>query len=81
MIVQEDRNLVMAGAGILDLDRDVDLDAASRAIASHRPLPLGRYLLQRSRGDEAYWTYPPFRNDPEVAMPRSPRHADPAADH
>jgi len=57
MIVQEDRNLVMAGAGILDLDRGDSFDSAYLAIAEHRPLPLGRYLLLRSRSDEAYWTY------------------------
>ena len=45
MIVQEDRNLVMASAGMLDLDKNDGLDAAYRAIAGHRPLPLGRYLL------------------------------------
>jgi len=49
MIVQEDRNLVMAGAGMLDLDSGDGLDAAYLAIADHRPLPLGRYLLLRSR--------------------------------
>ena len=42
MIVQEDRNLVMAGSGMLDLDSDDGLDAAYLAIAEHRPLPLGR---------------------------------------
>lgn len=57
MIVQEDRNLVMASPGLLNLDSSDGLDAAYRAIADHRPLPLGRYLLLRSRGDEAYWTY------------------------
>ena len=56
-IVQEDRNLVMAGAGVLDLDSGDSLDAAYLAMAEHRPLPLGRFLLQRSRGGEADWTY------------------------
>jgi hypothetical protein len=65
MIVQEDRNLVMAGAGILDLDQSVDLDAAYQAIAKHRPLPLGRYLLLRSRGAESYWTYQAVVHDLE----------------
>ena len=65
MIVQEDRNLVMAGAGILDLDRGDSLDSAYLAIAEHRPLPLGRYLLLRSRGDEAYWTYQAVVHDLE----------------
>ena len=66
MIVQEDRNLVMAGAGILDLDRGDSLDSAYLAIAEHRPLPLGRYLLLRSRGDEAYWTYQAVVHDLEA---------------
>ena len=65
MIVQEDRNLVMAGAGILDLDQGAGLDAAYLAIAEHRPLPLGRYLLLRSRSDEAYWTYQAVVHDLE----------------
>ena len=65
MIVQEDRNLVMAGGGMLDLDSNDGLDAAYLAIAEHRPLPLGRYLLLRSRGDEAYWTYQAVVHDLE----------------
>ncbi len=65
MIVQEDRNLVMAGTGVLDLDRCDDLDAAYATIAEHRPLPLGRYLLLRSRGEEAYWTYQAVVHDLE----------------
>jgi hypothetical protein len=64
MIVQEDRNLVMAGGGMLDLDSNDGLDAAYLAIAEHRPLPLGRYL--RSRGDEAYWTYQAVVHDLEA---------------
>lgn len=55
----------MAGAGILDLDQEVGLDAAYLAIAKHRPLPLGRYLLLRSRGDQAYWTYQAVVHDLE----------------
>jgi hypothetical protein len=66
MIVQEDRNLVMASAGVLDLDADNGLDAAYLAIAEHRPLPLGRYLLLRSRGGEAYWTYQAVVHDLET---------------
>lgn len=65
MIVQEDRNLVMAGTGILDLDQGNGLDAAYLAIAEHRPLPLGRYLLLRSRGGKAYWTYQAVVHDLE----------------
>jgi len=65
MIVQEDRNLVMASGGMLDLDSHDGLDAAYLAIAEHRPLPLGRYLLLRSRGEEAYWTYQAVVHDLE----------------
>ena len=63
--VQEDRNLVMAGAGIIDLDRNDDLDAAYLAIAEHRPLPLGRYLLLRGRGDDPFWKYQAVVHDLE----------------
>ena len=65
MVIQEDRNLVMGGIGLLNLDSRDDLDAAYQAIADQRPLPLGRYLLLRSRGDEAYWTYQAVVHDLE----------------
>ncbi len=64
-IVQEDRNLVMAGQTMLDLDRHNGLDAAYLAIAEHRPLPLGRYLLMRNRGEDAFWTYQAVVHDLE----------------
>ena len=64
-VVQEDRNLVMAGASLLDLDRDDGLDAAYLAIADHRPLPLGRYLLRRGTSEKAYWTYQAVVHDLE----------------
>ena len=57
IIVQEDRNLMMGGQAILDLDGSDDLDAAYLAIAEQKPLPLGRYLLLRNRRGEAVWTY------------------------
>jgi hypothetical protein len=66
MVVQEDRNLVMASQSILDLDQHNGLDAAYLAIAEHRPIPLGRYLLLRNRGDEAYWTYQAVVHDLEA---------------
>jgi hypothetical protein len=66
LIVQEDRNLVMTGAGILDLDAAVGIDAAYLAIAQHRPLPLGRYLLLRNRADEEHWTYQAVVHDLEA---------------
>jgi hypothetical protein len=65
MVVQEDRNLVMAAPGTLDLDEHDGLDAAYIAIAEHRPIPLGRYLLLRSRNDKAYWTYQAVVHDLE----------------
>jgi hypothetical protein len=65
MVIQEDRNLMMGGVGILDVDGHDGLDAAYRTIAEQRPLPLGRYLLLRSRGDEAYWTYQAVVHDLE----------------
>jgi hypothetical protein len=64
-VVQEDRNLVMGGLGILDLDLEDDLDAAYKALADHRPLSLGRYLLLRNRGDESDWTYQAVVHDLE----------------
>ncbi len=66
MIVQEDRNLVMAGGGTPDFDSANGIDAAYLAIAEHRPLPLGRYVLLRSRRDEAYWTYQAVVHDLET---------------
>ena len=65
MVIQEDRNLMMGGVGILDLDGHNGLDSAYQAIAEQRPLPLGRHLLFRSRGDEAYWTYQAVVHDLE----------------
>ena len=50
---------------MLDLDSPQGLDAVYLAIAEHRPLPLGRYLLLRSRGEEAYWTYQAVVHDLE----------------
>ncbi|MCG6950017.1 MAG: hypothetical protein LJE93_13990 [Acidobacteria bacterium] len=64
-IVQEDRNLVMAGNGLLDLDTNDDLDSAYAAIAEHRPLPLGRYLLLRSRDNDSLWIYQAVVHDLE----------------
>lgn len=57
IVVQEDRNLVMAPSGVLDLDASQDLDSASEAAASHRPLALGRYLLARCHDRRANWIY------------------------
>ena len=65
VVVQEDRNLVMGGVGILNLDLADDLNAAYKAIADNRPLPLGRYLLLRCLGGEAQWTYQAVVHDLE----------------
>ena len=56
---------MMGGQSVLDLDSDDDLDAAYLAIAEQRPLPLGRYLLRRNRGDDAGWTYQAVVHDLE----------------
>jgi hypothetical protein len=56
----------MAGASLLDLDRDDGLDAAYLAIADHRPLPLGRYLLRRGSSEKSYWTYQAVVHDLEA---------------
>jgi hypothetical protein len=56
----------MAGASLLDLDRDDGLDSAYLAIADHRPLPLGRYLLRRGSSEKAYWTYQAVVHDLEA---------------
>jgi hypothetical protein len=56
----------MAGATLLDLDSDDGLDAAYLAIADHRPLPLGRYLLRRGSGEKPYWTYQAVVHDLEA---------------
>ena len=70
MIVQEDRNLVMSGAAFVDLDCAVDLDSAFKAIAAHRPLPLGRYLLRGPRTGQRYLQYQAVVHDLEL-MPTS----------
>jgi hypothetical protein len=57
VIVQDDRNLVMGGQSILDLDEEDDHDKAYLAIREHRPLPLGRFLLRRGGEGDAQWTY------------------------
>ncbi|MGD9253543.1 MAG: hypothetical protein PVG92_06385 [Holophagae bacterium] len=66
IVVQEDRNLVMAKQSILDLEQHNGLGAAYLAMAEHRPIPLGRYLLLRNPGDEAYWTYQAVVHDLEA---------------
>ena len=57
MVVQQDRNLVMGAQPVIDLEEENVLDAAYLAIAAHRPLQLGRYMLLRPRGERTYWLY------------------------
>ncbi len=65
LIVQEDRNLVLSAPPFLDLDAANDLDSAYMAIAHHRPLPQGRYLLLRPRGGRRHWLYQAVVHDLE----------------
>lgn len=66
LVVQEDRNLVMGGQAILDLDSDDDLDSAYLAVRDHCPLPLGRFLLLRQRENTQYCTYQAVVHDFEL---------------
>jgi hypothetical protein len=66
LVVQEDRNLVMARQGVLDLDAEDDLDSAYIAIRDHRPLPLGRFLVLRRREPGSPWTYQAVVHDFEL---------------
>lgn len=67
VVVQEDRNLVMSAPAVVDLDVEDDLDAAYMAIAAHRPLPVGRYLLRRPREGSPFWVYQAVVHDLEQA--------------
>ncbi len=66
LIVQQDRNLVMGDQAVLDPAAEEDLEAAYRAIAAHRPLALGRYLLRRPRGPVPRWQYEAVVHDLET---------------
>lgn len=65
IVVQEDRNLVMAPPGILDLDTNHDLDEAYAAARDQRPLPLGHFLVLRERSGDMPWTYQAVVHDLE----------------
>jgi len=65
IVLQEDRNLVMAPPGILDLDAKNDLDEAYAAARDQRPLPLGRFLVLRERSGDMPWTYQAVVHDLE----------------
>jgi len=65
IVVQEDRNLVMAPPGILDLDVEDDVDAAYAVAREHRPVPLGAFLVLRGRTEDAPWTYQAVVHDLE----------------
>jgi hypothetical protein len=66
VVVQEDRNLVMAPAGFLDLDATDDLDAAYAAARSQRPLGLGEFLVIKGRGEDDPWIYQAVVHDLEL---------------
>ncbi len=66
VVVQEDRNLVLAAPTILDLDEVYDLDSAYRAVSAHRPLTQGRYLLMRPSPERPFWTYQAVVHDLEL---------------
>lgn len=57
LVVQDDRNLVMAPPGVLEPMSDDEVDAAYRAAAGFRPLPLGCHLLRRAATPGEPWTY------------------------
>jgi len=65
-VVQEDRNLVMGGQPILDLDSEDDLDSAYLAVREHRPIPLGQFLFLRQHGNTSYCTYQAVVHDFEL---------------
>ncbi len=64
-VVQEDRNLVMAPPGILDLDAKDDVDEAYAAARDQRPLPLGGFLVLRERSGDFPWMYQAVVHDLE----------------
>jgi hypothetical protein len=72
VIVQQDRNLVLGEQGVLDLDVEDDLNAAYRAVAAHRPLALGRYLLRSPGKTSQHWTYEAIVHDLETTPSSRP---------
>ncbi len=66
IVVQEDRNLVMAPSTILTLDAEDDLDAAYSAARAQRPLALGEFLVVRGRSEDEPWTYQAVVHDLEL---------------
>jgi hypothetical protein len=57
LIVQDDRNLVMAPPGTLDPETVVDLEGAARTAAAHRPLSVGTFLVSENTDTPVRWTY------------------------
>lgn len=57
IVLQQDRNLVMSPARVLDAETAWDLDEALRAAADQRPVPLGRFVVSSTGGDVAGLTY------------------------
>jgi hypothetical protein len=66
LVFQEDRNLVMGGQTILDLDSDDDLDAAYAASCNHRPHPLGGFLVYRGKDPYEPLAYQAIVHDLEL---------------
>jgi hypothetical protein len=66
LIVQEDRNLVMSGQAIIDLDAHDDLDSVYLALLEHRPAPLGHFVVLRQRPGTRYWSYKAVVHDLEL---------------
>lgn len=57
LVLQEDRNLVMGPAGVLDPEQEADVDGAVRAAAAQPPIPLGRFVVCRGSDGVAGLTY------------------------
>lgn len=57
LVLQEDRNLVMGPAGVLDPEIDVDMDEALHVAAAQRPVTLGRFVVAHRTEGVAPLTY------------------------
>jgi len=67
LVIQEDRNLMIAGQAVLDLDMEDELDATYAAGINQRPLPLGSHLVLRGRDPDVPWTYRAIVHDLELS--------------
>ncbi len=57
LVLQEDRNLVMSPAGVLDPDVEMDVGETLRTAAAQRRVPLGRFVVSRRTDGVAELTY------------------------